>query len=124
MSLAQPQPRYAVPPRPVRRFTVEEYHRLIEEGFFAVDERFELLEGLIAEKVSRNPPHDSSLNRSRKRIERVLPTGWTLRVQSAITTAESEPEPDVAVARGSDEDFRRKHPHASELGLVLEVANA
>jgi Uma2 family endonuclease len=112
-----------VPPLPVRRFTVDEYHRLIEEGFFAADERFELLDGLITEKVSRNPPHDTAVNKTRKRLEKLLPAGWTLRVQSAITTADSEPEPGVAVVRGDDERYRRGHPGQADVGLVVEVAN-
>ena len=33
------------PPYPVRRFTVDEYHRMIAAGVFADDDRFELLEG-------------------------------------------------------------------------------
>jgi hypothetical protein len=32
--------RYGFPPSPVRRFSVDEYHQMIDEGFFAKDERF------------------------------------------------------------------------------------
>jgi Uma2 family endonuclease len=108
---------------PVRRFTVDEYHRLIEEKFFAADEQFELIDGYIAEKMSRNPPHDAAVNRVRRRIEQSLPSGWIVRIQSAITTDDSEPEPDVAVARGDDEDYVAHHPGPADLALVVEVAN-
>jgi hypothetical protein len=60
---------------PVRRFAVEEYHRLINENFFRSDERFELLDGYITPKMSHNPPHDAAVNRARRRIERALPPG-------------------------------------------------
>jgi len=56
-----PPDRYVSTGLPVRRFTVEEYHRLIKEGFFADDERFELLEGLIVEKMPRDPVHDAAV---------------------------------------------------------------
>lgn len=108
---------------PVRRFTVEEYHRLIEEQFFVADEQFELIDGYITEKMSRNPPHDAAVNRARRRIERALPPGWIARIQSAITTADSEPEPDIAIARGDDEDYLARHPGPPDLALVVEVAN-
>lgn len=113
----------AVAPLRLRRFTVAEYQRLIDEGFFGSDERFELLDGLITQKMSRNPPHDASLDRARRRIERLLGPGWMLRVQSAIVTSDSQPEPDLAVVRGNEGDFDRQHPSASETVLVVEVAN-
>jgi Uma2 family endonuclease len=115
--------RYGPPPARARRFTVDEYHRMIEDGYFAADEHFELLDGWIVEKVARNPPHDSVLNRARRRIERALPAGWMVRVQSAITTATSEPEPDIAVVRGDDKDYEQRHPGPADAALVVEVSN-
>jgi Uma2 family endonuclease len=114
---------YGPPPPRVRRFTVDEYRRMIEDGYFAADEQFELLEGWIVEKVSRNPPHDSVLNRSRRRIERALPPEWMARVQMAITTADSEPEPDIATVRGDDADYESRHPGPADTALIVEVAN-
>jgi Uma2 family endonuclease len=108
---------------PVRRFTVDEYHRMIEEGLFAADERFELLEGWIVSKISRNPPHDACVARARKVLDQRLPGGWHIRVQSAVTTADSEPEPDLAVVAGSELDFSARHPAATDTALVVEVAN-
>ncbi len=96
---------------------------MIEEGFFAADERFELLNGLIVHKMSRNPPHDSGINRARRRLEKLLPAGWMIRVQSAITTTDSEPEPDIAVVRGDDPDYEMRHPGPADIGLLIEVAN-
>jgi Uma2 family endonuclease len=124
MSVALPSsPRYRVAQMPVRRFTVDEYHRLIDERFFVDDEQFELIDGYITEKMSRNPPHDAAVNRARRRIERARPPGWIVRIQSAITTADSEPEPDIAVARGDDDDYVARHPGPLDLALVVEVAN-
>jgi Uma2 family endonuclease len=120
----QPAPRYATPPTPrVRRFTVDEYHRLIEDGYFAHDERFELLEGWIVAKVSRNPIHDAALSIAMKVLDRVMPTGWHARVQSGFTTADSEPEPDLAIVRGDERDYTARHPGPADAALVIEVAN-
>ena len=96
---------YGVPPRAVRRFTVEEYHQLIEEGFFAHDERFELLEGWIVAKMPRNPIHDAAIDVAHELIRTALPTGWRVRVQSAITLSDSEPEPDLVIVRGEARDY-------------------
>jgi Uma2 family endonuclease len=44
-------------------------------------------------------------------------------VQSAVTTLESEPEPDVVVVRGGARDFVKRHPGPEQIGLVVEVAD-
>ena len=41
-----------------------------------------------------------------------------------MTTEDSEPEPDIAVIRGSIRDFVEHHPSAQETGLVVEVADS
>ena len=68
-----------------RRFSVPEYHRLIELGILTEDDNLELLEGYLVHKMSRNPPHDAALQKGTKRWLRFLPPGWDLRVQSAVT---------------------------------------
>jgi Uma2 family endonuclease len=112
------------PPYPVKRFTVDEYHKLIDLGMFADDDRFELLEGWIIPKMTRNPPHDVALDLTRELLGRVLPEGWRLRVQSAITTLESEPEPDFAIARGEARDYLEHHPGPADISLVVEVSDS
>jgi Uma2 family endonuclease len=108
----------------LRRFTVEEYERLIREGFFAHDEQFELLEGLIVKKMSRDPIHDAALEIADATIRLRVPAGWRIRLQSAISTWDSEPEPDLAVVKGSPLDHVGRHPSPNELALVIEVANS
>ena len=116
--------RYAIPPRAVRRFTVDEYHQLIEQGYFSSDERFELLEGWIVAKMSRNPIHDAAVDLVEQILRRVLGDGWYVRGQKAFTTADSEPEPDVAVVRGSPRDYAARHPGPADAALIVEVANS
>ena len=112
------------PPFPVRRFTVDEYHRLLEAGVFSDAERLELLEGWIATPMTRKPPHDVALWLAGEAIRRLLPAGWHLRTQSAITTGDSEPEPDLAVVRGEARDFVQRHPGPLEIALLVEVADS
>jgi Uma2 family endonuclease len=124
MSTMLPHPgRYMRTALPVRRFSVAEYHRMIEDGYFASDERFELLEGLIVEKMSKNPPHEASVARARRVLDRRLPPTWHVRVQSSLTTADSEPEPDLAVVVGDEMDYFGRHPGPADTALVVEVAN-
>jgi Uma2 family endonuclease len=49
-----------------------------------------------------------------------VPKGFTVRHENPLTLRDSEPEPDLAVVRGSKEDFYQAHPSTAE--LVIEVA--
>jgi len=110
-------------PFPVRRFTVEEYRRMGEVGLLTEDDRVELLEGWIVPKMNLNPPHSASVQLVDEAVRKRLPSSWCLRIQDAITTGDSEPEPDVAVVRGSIRDFVRRHPGPEDVGLLIEVAD-
>jgi hypothetical protein len=109
---------------PVRRFSVDEYHRMIQAGIFGPDERFELLDGWITFKMTRNPPHDAFLDQVEEVIDSHLPPGWRVRVQSAITLPTSEPEPDLAVVPGPASRYRTAHPGPTDVALVVEVGDS
>lgn len=107
-----------------RRFSVPEYHRLIDIGLLTEDDNLELLEGYLVLKMSRNPPHDWVIQRSNRLLLAVLPPNWDIRVQSAITLSESEPEPDITLVRGDTSAFRTRHPGPNDIGTLIEVADS
>ena len=113
-----------IPPFPVRRFTVQEYRRLAQTGVLTDDDRVELLEGWITPKMIHNPPHDAALELVDEQLRARLTIPWRLRIQAAIETPDSCPEPDVAVVRGSIRDHASRHPQGSEIALIVEVADA
>ncbi len=115
---------FELPPFPVRRFTVDEYHRMIQMGLLTEDEPVELLEGWIVPKMPRNPNHDATIELAQETLRGRLPPGWRVRVQSAITTADSEPEPDVAVVRGGPRERLSRHPGPQDIALLIEVADS
>jgi Uma2 family endonuclease len=108
---------------PLRRFTIEEYHRLIEVGILTEDDNVELLEGLIVHKMPRNPPHDVALSKTDRVLREALPAGWFTRNQMAITTPDSEPEPDITVVPGVEDDYLASHPVPTDIGVVIEVSD-
>src|SRR5579862_2894237 len=79
-------------PYPVRRFTVAEYHSMIELGVLKEGERIELLEGWIAAKMSHNPPHAIAVENTDYALRALMPPQWRVRIQLPLTTADSEPE--------------------------------
>jgi Uma2 family endonuclease len=103
-------------------FTVAEYHDMIRHGTLKEDSAVELLEGLVVKKMAHNPPHDAAVTRIQRRLNRVLSDDWIIRVQCAVTTKDSEPEPDVVVACGPEENYDTRHPGPSDIFLLIEVA--
>src|SRR5947207_14110936 len=84
-----------------RRFSVPEYHRLTEIGVLTEDDNLELIEGYLVLKMSRNPPHDGTIQIDSQAFSAALPPGWCVRVQCAVTLPDSEPEPGIAIVRGN-----------------------
>jgi len=105
------------------RLSVEQYHAMMEAGILLSGDPVELLEGLLVEKMSKNSTHRKANRRLRLILERLAPAGWFVDAQEPITTADSEPEPDLAVIRG-DPDAYSNHPGPQDLALVVEGSDA
>lgn len=110
-------------PVSIRRFSVAEYHRMIETGILGTNDRLELLEGWLVRKMTRNPPHDAGISLLQRHILPLLPDEWLGRIQLGLTADFSEPEPDIAVVHGTERDFSRQHPRPRHVGLIVEVAD-
>jgi Uma2 family endonuclease len=106
------------------RFTREEYYRLWEAGFFS-DKRVELLDGEIITMAPQNPPHAGITSRLAAVLIRSLGRNFTVRIQAPIVLNNwSEPEPDVAICRFDADDYQYEHPKASDVLVVIEVAQS
>ena len=106
-----------------RRWTVEEYHRLMEIDVLKESEPVELLQGWIVQKMSRNTPHDTTLNKTEEAIRGSLPSGWRLRSQMAISTGDSEPEPDCAIVSGDLDAYLANHPKPEDVAFLVEISD-
>ncbi|HUG94262.1 MAG TPA: Uma2 family endonuclease [Planctomycetaceae bacterium] len=106
------------------RFSVDQYHRMIAAGVFGPDDRAELLDGWVIPKMPHNPPHDATIQVAEDALRQALSTGWRVRVQLAMTTDDSEPEPDLAVVRGHVRSYSQRHARPADIGVVIEVADS
>jgi hypothetical protein len=113
----------APPDRSLYQFTVDQYLRMVETGVLGPDDHVELLEGWIVYKMSRNPPHDGTINYILPILMHLLPVEWIIRVQSALVLARSVPEPDLAIVRGPASTYFKRHPRAADADLLIEVAD-
>lgn len=109
--------------RPLRRISVEQYHRMIDAGVFSKDEKCELIRGVILEKPVPKPPHSYTVDVLSDLLREHVGTGFVVRTQQPVTTGDSEPEPDVVVAVGSRRDYRFRHPAPKDVAILVEVAD-
>jgi Uma2 family endonuclease len=107
----------------LRRWTVAEYHRAAESGVFAPEERLELIEGEIYRMSPQGSPHSATTGSSGDLLREAFGKGFIVRVQMPLTLDDdSEPEPDLAVVRGTWTEFADEHPHTAE--LVVETSES
>lgn len=110
---------------PLRRFTVSDYHRMIEVGILTEDERIELMDGVILKMNPKRTRHSVVTNLITARFYRLVPEGEALlRGQDPILlTDNTEPEPDVVVVKPREDAYLSAHPSPSDVLLVIEVSD-
>ena len=92
-------------------------------GIVSADEAFTLAEEGAIPDMPRSPAHDSAIDRTDDQIRPYLPSGWRLRIQSAVRLPGGEPEPDLAVVMGPAGRYDASHPTPAEIALVIEIAD-
>ncbi len=103
--------------------SVEQYHEMIRTGILREGDPVELLDGLLARKMGKNPPHGLATELLRDAFPQKIPPGWCVVSQNPVTLATSEPEPDAAIVRGHRRQYGDRHPGPAEVGVVIEVAD-
>jgi len=105
----------------VRRWTKQEYYQAAELGWFA-GQRVELVDGEVIEMAPQKDAHAFAVRLAASALQRVFGPDFTVLVQMPLNLGPgSEPEPDVAVVKGSLREVR-EHPTSAE--LVVEVADS
>jgi Uma2 family endonuclease len=103
------------------KFSVEDYHRIIETGILS-DRHVELLNGNLIELSPETPYH---ANRNHKLYKYLLARFDGLAdVRSAhpIGLSTSEPQPDIVLAHLPESLYDNRHPQPQDLYLVIELS--
>jgi len=111
------------PAGPTRlRWTRKEYYEVAAAGLFD-GRRVELIRGEIVEMSPQRSPHAGAIAMADELLRRVFKKGFVIRVQMPLEIGkDSDPEPDLAVVRGTAREQARAHPSTAE--LVIEVAES
>lgn len=108
-----------------KKFTLEEYHRLTDLGFFESGERVELIRGDIIKMAPKRTPHSVCNSLLLEELYSLLKGKANVRGQEPIIIPpNSEPEPDVVIARKKEDNYLSSHPQAEDILLVIEIADS
>lgn len=103
-------------------WTREEYYRMAELGLFE-GKRVELIEGQVIQMTPMLSPHFTAVGLVAEALARAFGGGYVARQRGPLSLGDrSDPEPDVAVVRGSLRDYATSHPTTAE--LVVEVSDS
>lgn len=113
------------PVKPVKRFTIAEYHRLTELGFFGEGDRVELIKGELVNMAAKGTARSVCETRLERQLFKLLGERATLRGQQPIILPDdSEPEPDRAIVQNRPDDYLSSHPTSADILLLIEVADS
>jgi Uma2 family endonuclease len=112
-------------PFPLHQMTVDQYELLVESGVFTKRDRAHLINGVLVAKMTKKPPHVVACDLARAAIDGLSLAGWHTRHGDPVRLPpDSEPEPDVALVRGTTRDYSDHHPGPGDVALIVEVADS
>jgi Uma2 family endonuclease len=105
-------------------FTLDEYHRMIDAGIFAEDDRVELINGIIIEMNPIGKNHGGNVKRLNSLFSKKLPD-VIVSVQDPVQLNNlSEPQPDIALLKFRNDYYTNAHPRPDDVLLIIEVADS
>lgn len=107
-----------------KKFTVHQYHQMIETGILTDRDRVELFKGEIIEMSPVGRRHAACVDRLTELFILRLASKAIVRTQNPIRLSDdSEPQPDLAILRRRDDFYAAGHPQPQDIFLVVEVAD-
>ena len=108
-----------------KKFTIDEYHKLVDIGFFTENDRLELIRGEIIEMAPKRTPHSVCNSTLFGELYKLFENRANVRGQEPITLpSNSEPEPDVVIAKKQDDNYLSAHPTVEDIILVIEISDS
>lgn len=108
-----------------RRFSVEDYHRMVETGLLSEEDRTELIEGEVVEMAPIGSRHAGHLTRLVSLMSKEVGERALVSAQNPVRLGdESEPQPDLALLEPRADFYASAHPTAEDILLLVEIAES
>ncbi len=109
---------------PLARLTTAKYHAMIRSGVFTEDDRLELIDGYLVQKMSIGSLHAGVVKALNFLLSRRIGDRAIVSVQDPLCINEySEPEPDIVIVKFREDFYKNAHPQPADVLLVIEVAD-
>ncbi len=109
---------------PVRwRWSVGDFHRAVDAGLLPERGGIELIDGEVYFRMPQGQRHVLAIRRVAKMLEASFDSDHIIFQQAPLRLSEyGEPEPDVMVLRGQEEDYVNNPPRPEDVVLAIEIA--
>jgi Uma2 family endonuclease len=109
----------------IRPLTIDDYHQMIETGIIHEGEHTELISGQIFNMAAKGTRHTVANTELMGELLLLLGRRAKIRCQDPITLPNnSEPEPDIVIAKLRSDNYVNSHPAPTDIILVVEVADS
>jgi Uma2 family endonuclease len=108
-----------------RKFTVQQYHKMVDSGILTENDRVELIGGEIIEISPIGTKHTACVNRLVNLLVQLLGKMVIVAAQNPVNlNYNSEPQPDVVLLKPRDDFYENAHPQPEDIFLLIEVADS
>ncbi len=104
------------------KWTIEDYHNMIDAGILA-QKKVELMAGKIIEMTPEKPFHRRVTFKIADYFREKLRGKAIIFEAHPITLFDSEPEPDIIIAKLPLERYDNRHPYPEDIELLIEVSD-
>jgi Uma2 family endonuclease len=108
----------------LRPLTSAEYYQMMETGIIQEGERVELISGQIFTMAAKGVRHTICTRRLFKQLLALMGDRADVQSRDPITLLNnSEPEPDVVIAKLREDNYENSHPVPADIILIIEVSD-
>lgn len=104
------------------KWSIDDYHLMIASGIFN-NRSVELIEGEIIAVSPESPLHRFTNDSIAEYLRELLKGKAKVFESHPITLSNSEPEPDIAIARLPNTNYIDRHPDPEDIYWIIEVSN-
>ena len=105
------------------KWTVEDYHRMIDAGIIK-NRQVELINGEIINLSPEEPIHRFINHRAVKYLRSIFGNLAEVMEVHPVTLVNSEPEPDITIVRSPDTLYLDRHPYSKDIYCIIEIADS
>lgn len=108
-----------------RKFSLKEYHKLIEIGLLKEEENLELIQGEILEMAAKGTFHVVCCANLYQELVIQIRNLAIVRSQEPVSLlSKSEPEPDLVILKNKEDKYLSGHPTEKDIILIIEIADS